>query len=37
MVTVILEVCFNRGQFVGGAKNLHDQSAIVIYSPKSLS
>ena len=37
MVTGKLEVGFDRGQFVGGAKNLHDQSAIVIYSPKSLS
>ena len=37
MVTVKLEICFESGQFVGGAKNLHDQSAIVIYSPKSLS
>ena len=37
MVTVKVEICFDNDQFVGGAKNLHDQSAVVIYSPKSLS
>ena len=35
MVTVKLEICFDRGQFVGGAKNLQDQCAVVIYPPKS--
>ena len=33
MATVKLEIC----QFVGGAKNLQDQCAVVIYPPKSLS
>ena len=37
MVTVKLEICFDSGQFVAGAKNLQDQCAIVIYPPKSLS
>ena len=37
MVTVKLEVCFDSGQFAGGAKNLQDQCAKVIYLPKSLS
>ena len=37
MATVKLEICFDSGQFVGGAKNLQDQYAIVIYPPKSLS
>ena len=33
MVTVKLEICFDNGQFVGVAKNLHDQCAVVIYPP----
>ena len=37
MVTVNSEICFDGGQFVSGAKNLQDQCAVVIYSPKSLS
>ena len=37
MATVKLEICFDNGQFVGGAKNLQDQSAVVLYQPKSLS
>ena len=37
MATVKLEICFNSGQFVGGAKNLQDQCAVVIHAPKSLS
>ena len=37
MVTVKLKICFDSGQFVGGATNLQDQCAIVIYPPKSLS
>ena len=37
MVTVKSEISLDNGQFVGGAKNLHDQSAVVIYSLKSLS
>ena len=37
MATVKLEICFDSGQFVGGAKNLQDQCAVVIYAPKSLS
>ena len=37
MATVKLEFCFDSGQFVGGAKNLQDQCAVVIYPPKSLS
>ena len=35
MATVKLEICFDRGQFVGGVKNLQDQCAVVIYQPKS--
>ena len=37
MATVKLKICFDSGQFVGGAKNLLDQCAVVIYPPKSLS
>ena len=37
MATVKLEICFDSGQFVGGAKNLLNQCAVVIYAPKSLS
>ena len=37
MATVKLEICFDSGQFVGGAKYLQDQCAVVIYPPKSLS
>ena len=37
MPTVKLEICFDCGQFVDGAKNLPDQLAAVIYPPKSLS
>ena len=37
MATVKLEICFDSGQFVGGAKNLQDQRVVVIYAPKSLS
>ena len=37
MVTVKSEICFDSDQFVGGAKNLRDQCAIVIYPPKTLS
>ena len=37
MATAKLEICFDSGQFVGGAKNLQDQCAVVIYAPKSLS
>ena len=33
-VTVKSEICFDRGQFAGGAKNLQDQCAGVIYPPK---
>ena len=34
MVTVKSEICLDRGQFAGGAKNLQDQCAAVIYPPK---
>ena len=38
MVTIILEIiCFDSRQFVGAAKNLQDQCAVVIYPPKSSS
>ena len=37
MATVKSEVCFDSGQFVGGAKNVQDQFSAVIYAPKSLS
>ena len=37
MFNIKLEICFDSGQFVGGAKNLQDQCAEVIYAPKSLS
>ena len=37
MITDKLETCFDSGQFVGDAKNLKDQRAVVIYPPKSLS
>ena len=37
MATVKLKICSDIGQFVGSAKNLLDQCAEVIYSPKSLS
>ena len=37
MATVKLEICFDSRQVVGGAKNLQDQCAVVIYPPKSLS
>ena len=37
MVTGKLKICFDSGQFVGGAKNLQDQCAAVINRPKSLS
>ena len=37
MVTGKLKICFDSGQFVGGAKNLQDQCAAAIYRPKSLS
>ena len=37
MATVKLEIGFDSGQFVGGAKNLQDKCAVVIYPPKSLS
>ena len=37
VVTVKLEILFDSGQFAGGAKNLQDQCALVIYAPKSLS
>ena len=37
MVTITSEICFDRGQFVGGAKNLQDRCAVVILPPKSLS
>ena len=37
MATVKLEICFDSGQFVGGAKTVQDQCAVVIYVPKSLS
>ena len=36
MVTVKLEIFFDSGQFVGGAENIQDQCAVVIYPPKSL-
>ena len=36
MATVKLEICFDNGQFVGGAKNLQDQCGVVIYPPKRL-
>ena len=35
MATVKLEICFDCGQFFGGAKNLPDQCAVVIYPSKS--
>ena len=35
MATVKLEICFDSGQFVGGAKNLQGQYAVKIYQPKS--
>ena len=35
MATVKSEICFDSAQFVGGAKNLQDQCAVVIYPPKS--
>ena len=34
MATAKLEICFDSGQFVGGAKNLQDQCVVVIYLPK---
>ena len=34
MVTVELKICFDSGQFAGGAKNLHDLCAVVIYPKK---
>ena len=34
MVTVKLEICFDSGQFVGGAKNLQDQYAVKFTSQK---
>ena len=34
LITVKLEICFDSGQFVGGAKNLEDQCAAVIYQTK---
>ena len=37
MATVKLKICFDSGQFVGGAKNLQGQCAVVIYAPKSSS
>ena len=37
MVTIKLEICFDSGKFVDGAKNLQDQCAVVIYPPKSLA
>ena len=37
MATVKLEICFDSGQFVDGAKNLQDHCAVVIYAPKSFS
>ena len=37
MDTFKLEICFDSGQFVGGAKNLQDQCAVVVSPPKSLS
>ena len=37
MVTVKLKICFDSGKFVGGAKNLQYQYAVVIHPPKSLS
>ena len=37
MATIKLEICFDSGQFVGGAKNLQDECAVVIYAPKSWS
>ena len=37
MVTVKLNICFDSGQLAGGAKNIQDQCAVVIYQPKSLS
>ena len=37
MATVKLEICFDSSQFVGGAKNLQDHCAVVIYPTKSLS
>ena len=35
MATVKVEICFDSGQFVGGAKNLQQQCAVVIYALKS--
>ena len=37
MATVKLKICSDIGKFVGSAKNLLDQCAVVIYLPKSLS
>ena len=37
MATVKLEICFDSGQFVGCAKYLQDQCAVVMYLQKSLS
>ena len=37
LVTVKPEICFDSGQFAGGAKNLQDRCAVVIYPPKSWS
>ena len=34
MVTVKSEISFDNSQVVGGAKNLQDQFAVVIYPPK---
>ena len=36
MATVKLKICFDSGQFVGGAKNLQDQCAVVIYQPANM-
>ena len=36
MVTAELEICFDSGQFAGGAKNLQNQCTVVIYPRKSL-
>ena len=30
-----LEICFDSGQFAGGAKNPQDECAVVIYPPKT--
>ena len=35
MFTVKLKICFDSGQFAGGAKNLQDQRMKVIYPQKS--